>query len=189
MVTTMGPVPLFWYIYSPRARRGRKRSGSEGFNVALYSDGALSYSRYDGEVLQEESYFQLPPEATDTFLMILQNETWWLRTLPLHIRSQQEIPEYCCRFGFAGQPLFTCDELHKMALLSDVNRNGVYARRLQVMMEFIAEMLYSYGLLLQMDRFEWDWRLIQPMPQEMVRARNLALSEQPAEPEQRTEAQ
>ncbi|MBQ2954392.1 MAG: hypothetical protein IJE07_12745 [Clostridia bacterium] len=190
MVTAMGPLPLFWYIYSPRARQGRKRSGSEGFNVALYSDGSLVYSKYDENFdPQEQSCFQLPMEVTDTFLMILQSETWWLRTLPLHIRSQQPIPEYSCRFGFAGHPLFTCDEMLKMTMLSDVDRNGVYARRLHVMMEFITEMLYGYGMLLQLDSFTWDWRRIQPLPQDQANARMLALNNQQQELEQMTAAQ
>lgn len=190
MVKTMGPCPLFWYIYSPRVRRGRKRSGAEGFNVALYSDGSLVYSKYDeNNQLLDRSCFQLPMEVTDTFLMILQSETWWLRTLPMHIRSQQAIPEYSCMFAFAGHPLFTCDEMLKMTLLSDANRNGVYARRLHVMMEFITEMLYNYGVLLQLDSFAWDWRRIQPMPREQAEARLLALSEQPQETEQTAAAQ
>lgn len=192
MVKTMGPYPLFWYIFSPRVRRGRKRSGAEGFNVALYSDSTLVYSRYDeNNQLLEQSCFQLPMEVTDNFLMILQSETWWIRTLPMHIRSQQTIPEYSCMFAFVGHPVFTCDEMLKMTLLSDDNRNGVYARRLHVMMEFITEMLYNYGVLLQLDSFRWDWQRIQPLPPEQMAARMLALTQQPEENEayQSAEAQ
>lgn len=166
MVKTTGPYPLFWYIYSPSTKRGRKSRGAEGFNVALYSDSTLVYSKYDQKnQLRERNCFQLPPEVTDTYLMILQSETWWLRTLPLNIRAHGHVPEYSCMFGFVGHPVFTCDELHKTVLLSDANRNGVYARRLNVMMEFIAEMLFNHGVLLQLDNFTWDWNRIRPIQQ------------------------
>lgn len=184
MVKTMGPYPLFWYIYSPKVRRGRKQNGPVGFNVALYSDSTLVYSRYDeNNQLLEQSCFQLPMEVTDNFLMILQSETWWIRSLPMHIRSQSAIPEYSCMFAFVGHPVFTCDEMLKMTLLSDDNRNGVYARRLHVMMEFITEMLYNYGVLLQLDSFRWDWQRIQPLPPEQLAARMRALTQQPEEEE------
>lgn len=179
MVKTMGPHPLFWYIYSPRATRGRKKSNAEGFNVALYSDGSLVYSKYDEyNRLQEYSCFQLPLEVTDNYLMMLQSESWWLRSLPMHIRSQQAVPDYSCMFGFAGHPLFTCDELLKMTLLGDDNRNGVYARRLHVMFEFVTELLYNHGVLMLVNQFGWDWQRIQPMTPEQAAARLLVLNEQ-----------
>lgn len=179
MVKTMGPYPLFWYIYSPRISQGRRKTDSQRFNVALYSDGSLVYNELDEYNRNIGcSYFQLPTEVTDGFLQMLQCESWWLRTLPLHLRSQQAVPDYSSMFGFAGHPLFICDELLKMRQLADDDRNGVYARRLHVVFEFIAEMLYDHGVMLMVDRVKWDWRKIQPLPQEEAAARMLAFTEQ-----------
>jgi len=35
----------------------------------------------------------------------------------------------------------------------------------EAMMEFIAEMLFSHGVLLQLDNFTWDWNRIRPIQQ------------------------
>ena len=57
MVNTMGPYPLFCYVYSPavpvRQERSRRRGapqaemGDGGFSLALYSDGTLVHFQYD----------------------------------------------------------------------------------------------------------------------------------------------
>lgn len=176
MVQTMGPYPLFWYVYSPQVRWGRRGGGTEGFNVILYSDGTLVKSVYDKNFhRRERSCFQLPVEVADEFLMILQNEAWWIRGLPENIESAHGKPAYRCMFAFAGHPLFICDELKTMTQLDDVNRNGVYARRLHVMMEFITELLFNYGILLQLESFEWDWQKLAPIPENQMAPRALDL--------------
>ena len=179
MVQTMGPHPLFWYIYSPQKQRGHRKSGAEGFNVILYSDGTLVQSRYDesGMQLLDRSCFQLPVQAAYDFMAILDSEEWWIRGLPENIRAQTK-PAYTCMFAFVRHPLFVCEDMLKMTQLSDVNRIGVHARRLLVMMEFITEMLYNYGVLLTMDSFRWNWDKCAPIPESEVARHMLSLIEE-----------
>lgn len=179
MVQTMGPHPLFWYIYSPQKQRGHRKSGAEGFNVILYSDGTLVQSRYDesGLHLRERSCFQLPVQIAYDFMSILDSEEWWIRGLPENIRATGR-PAYTCMFAYVRHPLFVCEDLMKMTQLEDVNRNGVYARRLLVMMEFITEMLYRYGVLLTLDSFKWDWDKCGPVPENTIARQTLALIEE-----------
>lgn len=164
MVNTTQPAPLFWYIYRPTQKHARRGQGDGGFNVALYPDSTLVYCRYNqANQIIEQSCFQLPEEVAENYLMILQSQTWWLRTQPLHIRVKNRLPQYSCMFGFAGHPMFTCDEIDKVVLTPINNQRGMYARRLRVMLEFIAEMLYSCGVGLTVDSFVWNWQIIQPI--------------------------
>ena len=169
MVNTMGPAPLFCYVFRPG--RKRSRNGDGGFNVALYPDSTLAYCRFnmDNQVV-EESWFKVPEEVTDRYLMILQSQSWWLSEQPLHVSVKTGIPAYSCMFGFAGHPLMTVDEIDSLVLRPFNNMRGMYARRLRVMLEFVAELLYSCGMGLTVDSFVWNWQIIQPItpvPQNM----------------------
>lgn len=161
MINTAGAAPLFWYIYRPTCRSSRDTDG--GFNIALYPDHTLVYNRYNQvNQIVDQSAFQLPPEVTAKYLTILNSQSWWMGEMPLNI-SVNGKPQYSCMFGFAGHPLFICDEINTLVLKPFNSQRGMYARRLRMMLESIAEMLYSYGIGLTVESFVWDWRVIQPI--------------------------
>ena len=161
MINTSGAAPLFWYIYRP-SRKGNGE-GDGGFNIALYPDHTLVYSRYNtADQVIDQSAFQLPPEVTATYLTILNSQTWWMGDMPLNIRVNGK-PQYSCMFGFAGHPLFICDEINTLVLKPFNSQRGMYARRLRMMLESIAEMLYGFGIGLTVESFVWDWRVIKPI--------------------------
>ena len=63
MINATGAAPLFWYIYRPTCKNSRDTDG--GFNIALYPDHRLVYSRYNqANQIVDQSAFQLPPEVT-----------------------------------------------------------------------------------------------------------------------------
>lgn len=162
MVNCATPAPLFCYVYRPGQKRSRHGDG--GFNVALYPDSTLVYCRFDrsNQVL-EETYFKVPEEVTEKYLMIVQSQSFWLSEQPLHVGVKSGIPAYSCMFGFAGHPLMTCDEIDSLVLQPFNNMRGMYARRLRVMLEFVAEQLYRCGMGLTVDSFVWNWQIIQPV--------------------------
>ncbi len=176
MVNTMGPYPLFCYVYSPavpvRRERSRRRGapqaemGDGGFSLALYSDGTLVHFQYDvtKTMLLQQNVFEMPIELTYQFMRLLENETWWIRTLPLNIRAAHARPAYSCLFGFAGHPMCSCDELHRMAQLPESDPCGTYARRLEVMRDFVAQMLGAYGLELYREKLTWAWENLRIWP-------------------------
>lgn len=162
MINNTGAAPLFWYIYRP----GRKNSQGDydgGFNVALYPDHRLVYCRFDEmNQIVDQSVFQLQPEFTAHYLTILESQAWWMGETPLKIRVGGK-PQYSCMFGFAGHPLFICEEIDTLALAPFNSLRGMYARRLRMMLECLAEKLYAYGIGLTVDSFVWNWRMIQPI--------------------------
>ena len=70
MINTAGAAPLFWYIYRPTCKNRRDTDG--GFNIALYPDHTLVYSRYNqANQIVDQSAFQLPPEAKSRIMMMM----------------------------------------------------------------------------------------------------------------------
>lgn len=197
MVNTMGPYPLFCYVYSPAVQRrqpqGRRRgiqqadSTDGGFSVALYSDGTLVHFQYDSSktMLLQQNVFEMPVELTYQFLGLLQNENWWIRTMPLNIRAAHSRPAYSCLFGFAGHPMCGIDELHRMAQLPESDPCGMYARRLEVMRDFVAQMLAAYGLELYREKLTWAWENLRvwPVPPEVaaMKVMQLRAEQEPVE--------
>ena len=161
MINTTSAAPLFWYIYRPS--RKRANGGDGGFNVALYPDSTLVYCRYDqADQLLEQSAFQLPADVTENYLTILHSQSWWMSDVPLNVRVTNRKPQYSSMFGFAGHPLFICDEIDTLVLAPFNSQRGMYARRLRMMLECIAEMLYAYGIGLTVNSFVWNWQMIKP---------------------------
>ncbi|MBQ8202534.1 MAG: hypothetical protein IJZ74_12290 [Clostridia bacterium] len=161
MIVNTGMAPLFWYIYRP----GRVAAGSEdgGFNVALYPDNTLTYRRFNGAgQVVDDSTFQLPPDVLGRYMMILESQAWWMGKIPLNIKASGK-PQYSCMFGFAGHPMFICDEINTLILAPFNSQRGMYARRLRMMLESIAEMLYDYGIGLTVESFVWNWQMIHPI--------------------------
>lgn len=187
MVCTMGPDPLFCYVYSPaihtRQERGwrlfaaqtaeRNREDNGGFNVAIYSDGTVVHCVYDRskKYAIQQNVFALPPEVANHVVELLRTSNWWIQQLPMHIRAAHDHPRYSCLFGFAGHQMYTCDELDRMANLPESSELGVFARKLSSLMDSMVWMLNAYGLTLSRSYFDWDWGWIQPMPPEMAEAK------------------
>lgn len=180
MVQTVGPRPLFWYVYSPKLRWGRElkaeKSRAKGFNVIIYSDGTVAYSRYaDVDKPIERKCFKLPAAVADEYLMILQHEWWWVKDMPENILMEDRKPVYRNMFGLDRHPLIICDELKTLTAMEDVNRKGVVARRMHVMLEFVTELMFKHGILMQLQSFDWNKRMIEPIPDSEMDSRDLAL--------------
>lgn len=157
--------PLFWYLYRPlAASRKDGDHAAGGFNVALYPDHTLVFSKYDGmNQLSERCTFQLPAEVTGRYMAILDSQTWWIGKLHKEIRTDGT-PSYKCLFGFTRQhPLFSCEDINTLVLAPFNSHRGMLARRLRGMLECMAEMLYDYGIELGVDKFAWDWKYIRPL--------------------------
>ncbi len=157
--------PLFWYLYHPlSASRRDDNHAAGGFNVALYPDHTLVFSKFDGlNRLSERWTFQLPSEVTGRYMMILDSQSWWMGKLPREIRADGRA-SYASMFGFTRQhPLFACEDINTLVLAPFNSQRGMYARRLRGMLECMSEMLYEYGIELGVDRFAWDWQYIQPL--------------------------
>ncbi len=180
MVITQGPKAIFWYIFSSAEGRGRKRHCDERFNVALYEDGVVLYTKI-GANFQPEGYtcIQLPLEVVDEYRTMLQHEYWWLNGMPENIVMENAVPTYCSKICFEGHPAVYCDEMKQLAMLPDDNRNGVYARRLHVMLEFFTEVLFKHGVLFTMDYFNLDWKHVHVMSQYEMAAWWQSFGEQP----------
>ncbi|MBQ8555885.1 MAG: hypothetical protein IJ438_08440 [Clostridia bacterium] len=160
MIVNTGMAPLFWYIYRP----GRSASAEDGgFNVALYGNNTLTYRKFNslGQIV-DDCTFQLPPEVMGRYMMILESQSWWMGKVPLNIKTDGK-PQYSCMFGFAGHPMFICDEINTLVLAPFNSQRGMYARRLRMMLESISEMLYSCGLGLTVESFVWNWQMIRPI--------------------------
>ena len=159
--------PLFWYLYRPH-HNGRRddNHASGGFNVALYPDHTLVFCKFNGlNQLVDRSTFQLPPEVTGRYMMILDSQSWWMGKLARGIKTDGK-PNYTCMFGFTQQhPLFSCEDINSLVLAPFNSQRGMYARRLRGMLECLSEMLYDYGVLLGVDSFNWDWQYIRPLEQ------------------------
>lgn len=160
MIAATKTAPLFWYIYRP----GHYVSSEDGgFNVALYGNNTLSYSRFNGAgQVMDECTFQLPPEVLGTYMMILNSQSWWMGKVPLNIRTGGQA-QYSCMFGFAGHPMFICEEINTLVQAPFNSQRGMYARRLRMMLESIAEVLYGCGIGLTVDSFVWNWQMIRPI--------------------------
>ncbi len=161
MIVNTGMAPLFWYIYRPGVCEAGSADG--GFNVALYPNNTLTFRHFNhlGQV-DSESTFQLPPEVTGRYMMILDSQSWWMGKLPLRIKASTQA-RYSSMFGFAGHPMFICDEINTLILAPFNSQRGMYARRLRMMLESIAEMLYDYGIGLTVESFVWNWEKISPI--------------------------
>lgn len=180
MVVNTNEAPLFWYAYKPTAKRENPEDG--GFSIALYRSGRLNYRQYNIYGQFTESDMQLPPEVLGRYMMIQESQDWWLRDVPLEIRHTPEgglrlvtgelQVAYTCLFGFDGYPLFECQEINSLVKKPFNSRRGMYARRLRMILESVAEMLYAHGFRLDVNRFEWAWNVRQPTgSMEAVKAR------------------
>ena len=174
--------PLFWYIFRPCSGTGAQDDG--GFNVALYPNNTLTYCRFNSaEQVVDTSTFQLPPEILGQYMMIVQSQSWWLGRVPLHIGTGTQ-PLYSSMFGFAGHPLFACDEINTLVMEPFDSERGMFARRLRMVLESICEMLISCGVMLTVDSFEWDWRMISPVDPSMYTMQDPMQSTQPQQVQQ-----
>ena len=159
--------PLFWYLYAPLKASRKEDNHSVGcFNVALYPDHTLVFTKFDGlHQLVERCTFQLPAAVTGRYMLILESQAWWIGKLPLAIHADGEASTKSF-FGFTPQhPLFACEDIDTLVLADFNSQRGMYARRLRGMLECMAEMLYDYGIELGVDRFYWNWDRIQPLEQ------------------------
>ncbi len=157
--------PLFWYLYRPQvASRRDDNHAAGGFNVALYPDHTLVFSKFDGlNRLSERCTFQLPAEVTGRYMMILESQAWWMGKVPREIRTDGRA-SYTCLFGFTRQhPLFACEDINTLVLAPFNSQRGMYARRLRNMLECMAEMFFDYGIELGVNSFSWDWQYIRPL--------------------------
>ena len=157
--------PLFWYLYRPQVSSRRDDNhAAGGFNVALYPDHTLVFCKFDGfNQCVDRCTFQLPAEITGRYMMILDSQSWWMGKLPREIRTDGRA-SYTSLFGFTRQhPLFSCEDINTLVLAPFNSQRGMYARRLRMMLESIAEMLYGFGIGLTVESFVWDWRVIQPI--------------------------
>lgn len=157
--------PLFWYLYRPQAASRRDdNQAAGGFNVALYPNNTLVFSRYDalGQCC-EHSTFPLSPEIIGRYMTILESQSWWIGKMHREIRTDG-MPSYTCMFGFTRRhPLFSCEDINTLVLAPFNSMRGMYARRLRGMLECMAEMLYECGIELGVDHFSWDWKIIRPL--------------------------
>ncbi len=161
MIVSTGTAPLFWYIYRPVSSEAAQQGG--GFNVALYPDNRLVYCRYNSIGQPEsESVFQLPSTVSSRYMTIVESQSWWMGRVPLRITSSAT-PRYASMLAFAGHPMFICEEINTLVLAPFNSQRGMYARRLRMMLESIAEMLYEYGIGMTVDSFVWDWQKICPI--------------------------
>lgn len=157
--------PLFWYLYTPLTASRRDDNHAVGsFNVALYPDHKLVFCKFDGlNQLVDRCTFQLPPEVTGRYMMILDSQSWWMGKLPREIQADGRASS-ASLFGFTRQhPLFSCEDINTLVLAPFNSQRGMYARRLRGMLECMAEMLYDYGIELGVDKFTWDWQYICPL--------------------------
>lgn len=169
MVLNTKEEPLFWYAYQPAARKDLPEDG--GFSITLYRSNRLNFRKYNIYGQYEESDLQLPPQVLGRYMMIQESQEWWLKDVPLEIKSSQSggmrlkvdgEPQYKCLFGFAGYPLFECQEINTLVLAPFNSMRGMYARRLRMMLESVAEMLHYHGITLTVNTFSWGWEAIQP---------------------------
>lgn len=157
--------PLFWYLYRPQvASRRDDNHAAGGFNVALYPDHTLVFCKFDGlNRLIDRCTFQLPAEVTGRYMMILDSQSWWMGKLPREIRVDGRASSTSL-FGFTRQhPLFSCEDINSLVLAPFNSQRGMYARRLRMMLESIAEVLYGCGIGLTVDSFVWNWQMIRPI--------------------------
>ena len=157
--------PLFWYVYKPLvSSQGEDNYAVGGFHVALYPNHTLVFCKYNGlnQVVQYNT-FPLSPEVTGRYMMILENESWWIGELPreIHVSGQ---PTSQSVFGFTWQhPLFICEDINTLVREPFNSKRGMYARRLRGMLEHMHEMLFPWGIELDVDYFDWKWHMIRPL--------------------------
>ncbi len=161
MIVNTGAAPLFWYIFRPMNDGAGQPNG--GFNIALYPDDRLVYRCYDvfGQA-QEECVFQLPTNFASHYMTIVESQAWWMGRVPLRITASAA-PRYASMFAFAGHPMFICEEINTLVAAPFNSQRGMYARRLRMMLESIAELLYEHGIGMTVDSFVWDWEKIRPI--------------------------
>lgn len=170
MVVNTNEEPLFWYAYQPAARREHPENG--GFSIALYRSNRLNYRMYDIYGQFTECDLQLPPEVIGRYAMIQESQDWWLREVPqeirmnpnggLRLRTDHDDPAYVCLFGFQGYQMFECHEINQLVKRPFNSLRGMYARRLRMMLESVAETLHYCGIRLTVDTFGWGWNVMQP---------------------------
>lgn len=157
--------PLFWYLYHPEVpahKDGNRAAG--GFNVAIYPDHTLVFCVFDEDgVMTSRNTFPLVAEVTGRYMMILESQSWWMGKLPREICVDGQ-PSYTSMFGFSSRhPAFSCEDINTLVLAPFNSQRGMFARRLRVMLECVAEMLYDYGFDLGVDKFGWDWKYVRPL--------------------------
>ncbi len=160
MIINTETPPLFWYIYRPHTSR---RTDPGGFSVALYDDNILVHRKFNA--LQQEiecDHFQLPPEVVGRYMQVLQNQAWWMGRVPLSIRTNGAA-RYSCMFGFAGQPMFYCEEINTLVQAPFNSTRGRFARRLRLMLENVSELLFDCGIGLSVEDCVWDYTRISPV--------------------------
>ncbi len=152
--------PLFFYLYRQLTAL-RDDHQAAGFGIALYPEGVLVYTAYDRQNYAiDRSTFQLPPEAEARYRLILNSQLWWMdkmpRKLPVDGRAS-----CASMLGFTpDQPAFECEDINTQVLAPFNSQRGMCARRLRVMLECMAEMLFDYGFELGVDHFSWDWKMV-----------------------------
>lgn len=160
MIVNTETAPLFWYIYRPHTSR---RTDPGGFSVALYGDNILVCRKFNA--LQQEiecDHFQLPPEVVGSYMQLLQNQSGWMGKVPLSIKTNGAA-RYSCMFGFAGQPMFYCEEINTLVQAPFNSVRGRFARRLRLMLEEVSELLFDCGIGLTVEDCVWDYVRIKPL--------------------------
>ncbi len=155
--------PLFWYIYRPVHSKRADNHADGGFNVALYASNHLVFTKFSGMGQQQVCTFQVPAEVIGRFAQIMESQTWWMDNNALEIKTDGPASSVSM-FGFTQKhPLFSCEDIDILVQEPFNSERGMYARRMRGMLECISEMLYSCGLLLCVDGFDWNWNVIRPL--------------------------
>lgn len=154
---------LFWYIHRPMGKAAAPGDG--GFTVTLYENDTLVFTMFNDMRMPVQSLtFPVPPSLREWYLMALDSADWWLRQMPLNLRSSHP-PTSASLIGFWKHPMYVIEEIEEMASAPFATQQGHYARRLYLMLEDVSEMLAGCGLYLGPRQFTWDQRMIIPLEQ------------------------
>lgn len=154
MVEYEGAVPVFAYAYLSHERVW---SGPRAFRITIYQDDTLMFRTFnEREEILESDFFHLAPGTASRLSEQIDHEGWWMGTVPLLIQADSK-PRSTSLFGFAGHPMFRCEDLSSMIVRDFGSHRGQLARGLFFMLENTAILLRQSNLELRTDRFQWDW--------------------------------
>lgn len=154
MVDYEGTTPVFAYAYLSQERRW---TGPRAFRITIYQDDTLMFRTFnEREEVLESDFFYLVPGTAARLSEQIEHEGWWMGTVPLLIQADTT-PRSTSMFGFAGHPMFRCEDLGSMIARDFGSHRGQLARGLYFMLENTAILLRQSNLILKLDGFEWDW--------------------------------
>ena len=150
---------VFCYVYQPNPA-----AGDGGFALQLFDNDIAVFTCYDleGQATSEQG-FRLPQGVARQSQMLSYRNRSWLQDVPGYMRVRENA-QYASIIGLDGFPLFRMEDFCEMMSCPFRTARGHYARMVYNLLEDISTLLLQCGLDLQLFSFNWDERLIAPMP-------------------------